>query len=146
MTARGVTEKRLFDVKLTASAVSAAAPGADVPVAGSVPICPTDTLSGVAPVVVNVSPRRDEASAEPASGPERKTAGSGWSPSRDATAISPTSRSGSSRTRVLRLSWLPSSITEIEGNARPRSVAGLGATASIFMKDVPCPPRVSPTC
>ena len=81
----GVTERRLLGVKLTAAAAKAGEPGAGVPVAGTVPICPKDRLNGAVPVVVNVSPRMGDASAEPASGAARKTAGSDWSPSRDAT-------------------------------------------------------------
>ena len=58
----------MFGVKLTAAAASAGEPGADVPVAPTVPICPRDRLKGATPVVVNVSPRMGDASAEPASG------------------------------------------------------------------------------
>ena len=42
-------------------------------------------------------------------------------------------------TSVLRLTWLPSSITAMEGSARPRSVAGLGLTESTLMRAVPVP-------
>src|SRR5262245_14717784 len=90
ITARGVTEKRLFDVKLTAAAASAGEPVPDALFAAPLPSCPRDRLTGVVPLDVNVNPRRDDVKAEPASGPERKRAGSGWSPTRDATAISPT--------------------------------------------------------
>ena len=135
----GVTERRVFGVKLTAAAASAGEPGAGVPVAGTVPICPKDRLNGAVPVVVNVSPRMGDASAEPASGAARKTAGSGWSPSRDATATSPRSRSGSSITRFLTRGPLPSSVRAREGSARPRSVAGLGLTASRLMREVAVP-------
>ncbi len=130
----GVTERRVVGVKLTAAAASAG-----VPVASTVPICPKDRLNGAVPAVVNVSPRMGDANAEPASGPAWKTAGSGWSPSRDATATSPRSRSGSSMTRCLTRGPLPSLLRVREGSARPRSAAGLGLIASRLMREVAVP-------
>ena len=131
----GVRERRVLGVRLTAAAASAGEPGAGVPV----PICPKDRLKGAVPMVVNVSPRMGDVSAEPANGPARKTAGSDWSPSRDATEASSRSRTGSSSTRLVTRGPLPSSNRVRVGNARPRSVAGLGLTASKLIREATVP-------
>src|SRR6478736_1879713 len=67
----GVTDRRGFGLKLTAAAASAGEPGV---VADTPPICPNDRLTGVAPVVVSVNPRKGDVNAEPDRGPALKTA------------------------------------------------------------------------
>ena len=133
----GVTERPRVGVKLMEAAAKAGESGR-MPAAGT-GICPNDRFNGALPVVVSVRPRTGDASAGPASAPARMTAGICWSPRLDATETPPRSRSGIWSRSLFTLGPLPSSVKEKEGNVRPRSVAGLGLTASKLIREVAIP-------